>query len=69
MPFLNEIFKNISNDTNVILLWMLISFHLLLDCPGVQSETAGKAEACAGCPNQNLCASSKSQEPDPGKIP
>nr|TKW05066.1 hypothetical protein SEVIR_7G152400v2 [Setaria viridis] len=20
-------------------------------CPGTQSETAGKAEACAGCPN------------------
>ena len=21
------------------------------DCPGVKSESAGKSEACAGCPN------------------
>lgn len=28
-----------------------------LDCPGTQSEDAGKASACAGCPNQNICAS------------
>uniref|UniRef100_A0A1B0CDG1 Cytosolic Fe-S cluster assembly factor NUBP1 homolog n=1 Tax=Lutzomyia longipalpis TaxID=7200 RepID=A0A1B0CDG1_LUTLO len=25
-------------------------------CPGVESQDAGKASACAGCPNQNLCA-------------
>ncbi|XP_035229923.1 cytosolic Fe-S cluster assembly factor NUBP1 homolog isoform X2 [Stegodyphus dumicola] len=34
-------------------------------CPGTGSENAGKAEACAGCPNQNICASSKPAEPDP----
>lgn len=26
-------------------------------CPGVESETAGKADSCAGCPNQQACAS------------
>ncbi|XP_041987871.1 cytosolic Fe-S cluster assembly factor NUBP1 homolog [Aricia agestis] len=26
-------------------------------CPGSGSAEAGKASACAGCPNQNLCAS------------
>lgn len=32
---------------------------LCVDCPGTQSQDAGKASACAGCPNQNLCASGK----------
>jgi Mrp family chromosome partitioning ATPase len=26
-------------------------------CPGPQSEAAGKADSCAGCPNQAICAS------------
>lgn len=26
-------------------------------CPGVQSTTAGQSSACAGCPNQSMCAS------------
>ncbi|KAJ1276912.1 hypothetical protein BS78_05G252800 [Paspalum vaginatum] len=26
------------------------------DCPGTQLEEAGKADACAGCHNQQLCA-------------
>ena len=36
-------------------------------CVGVQSTKAGKASACAGCPNQRLCASGKlrNQPPDP----
>jgi Mrp family chromosome partitioning ATPase len=25
-------------------------------CPGTQSEQAGKSSACAGCPNQQICA-------------
>ncbi|CAH1170242.1 unnamed protein product [Phaedon cochleariae] len=33
-------------------------------CPGVNSESAGKASACAGCPNQNICSEPKG--PDPG---
>lgn len=35
-------------------------------CPGTQSETAGKVSACAGCPNQNVCASGAASAPDPG---
>ncbi|XP_004933671.1 cytosolic Fe-S cluster assembly factor nubp1 [Bombyx mori] len=34
-------------------------------CPGTQSEDAGKASACAGCPNQNICASGEASQPDP----
>ncbi|KAM0727079.1 Cytosolic Fe-S cluster assembly factor Nubp1-like protein [Formica fusca] len=35
-------------------------------CPGTQSENAGKASACAGCPNQSLCSSGTTRQPDPG---
>ena len=35
------------------------------ECPGVASESAGKQSACQGCPNQNICASGKSADPDP----
>ncbi|OWR54713.1 cytosolic Fe-S cluster assembly factor NUBP1 protein [Danaus plexippus plexippus] len=34
-------------------------------CPGTGSEDAGKASACAGCPNQNICASGVATGPDP----
>eukprot|EP00123_Amoebidium_parasiticum_P001276 comp12323_c0_seq1/m.7179 comp12323_c0_seq1/g.7179 ORF comp12323_c0_seq1/g.7179 comp12323_c0_seq1/m.7179 type:complete len:323 (-) comp12323_c0_seq1:55-1023(-) len=34
-------------------------------CPGTDSEQAGKAAACAGCPNQNICAAAKPAGPDP----
>lgn len=34
-------------------------------CPGTQSDSAGKASACAGCPNQNLCSSGATKGPDP----
>lgn len=34
-------------------------------CPGTSSEEAGKAAACAGCPNQQICASApKGPDPD-----
>ncbi|KAF5099291.1 hypothetical protein D0Z00_001695 [Geotrichum galactomycetum] len=34
-------------------------------CPGTESELAGKADACAGCPNQEICASApKGPDPD-----
>ena len=36
------------------------------DCPGTQSEQAGKTSSCQGCPNQAVCASGKAKEPDPG---
>uniref|UniRef100_T1IU54 Cytosolic Fe-S cluster assembly factor NUBP1 homolog n=1 Tax=Strigamia maritima TaxID=126957 RepID=T1IU54_STRMM len=34
-------------------------------CPGTQSEEAGKASACQGCPNQSMCASGKTKGEDP----
>ncbi|KAJ2898289.1 hypothetical protein MKZ38_004014 [Zalerion maritima] len=34
-------------------------------CPGPESETAGKADGCAGCPNQAICASQTPKGPDP----
>ncbi|KAI8057694.1 nuclear ATPase [Syncephalis plumigaleata] len=34
-------------------------------CPGTTSEQAGKADACAGCPNQQICATTpKGPDPD-----
>jgi len=35
------------------------------ECPGSRSVDAGKASACAGCPNQSICASGKARQPDP----
>lgn len=34
-------------------------------CPGVSSEQAGKTSSCAGCPNQQTCASGTARQPDP----
>ncbi|OQS03179.1 nucleotide-binding protein 1, partial [Thraustotheca clavata] len=34
-------------------------------CMGTQSDLAGKASGCAGCPNQSLCASGATKLPDP----
>lgn len=34
-------------------------------CPGVGSDDAGKADGCAGCPNQKACASGAGKEEDP----
>ena len=42
-------------------------YFSLEDCPGTQSEDAGKASACQGCPNQGICASGLPKAPDPGK--
>ncbi|KAF6164501.1 hypothetical protein GIB67_025327 [Kingdonia uniflora] len=34
-------------------------------CPGPQSESAGKTDSCAGCPNQEACATGpKGPDPD-----
>ena len=32
---------------------------------GTESQFAGKSDACAGCANQEICASSKPAGPDP----
>ncbi|KAJ1306598.1 hypothetical protein OPQ81_007597 [Rhizoctonia solani] len=34
-------------------------------CPGTESEQAGKADACNGCANQEICASGVTTGPDP----
>lgn len=34
-------------------------------CPGTESEMAGKASGCEGCPNQAVCASGVPAPPDP----
>lgn len=35
-------------------------------CPGTDSDAAGKADSCAGCPNQKACASGEAETgPDP----
>jgi Mrp family chromosome partitioning ATPase len=34
-------------------------------CPGVQSDNAGKSDACDGCPNQQICASGEARKEDP----
>jgi len=34
-------------------------------CPGTGTEQSGKADACAGCPNQNICAAAGPALPDP----
>ena len=34
-------------------------------CPGPESQQAGKSDACAGCPNQQICATApKGPDPD-----
>jgi Mrp family chromosome partitioning ATPase len=34
-------------------------------CPGTGTEESGKAAACAGCPNQAVCAAAGPAQPDP----
>lgn len=34
-------------------------------CPGTESDRAGAAASCAGCPNQKVCASGAAKGPDP----
>jgi hypothetical protein len=41
---------------------LLIGFAFAADCPGTQSEAAGKAEACAGRPNQQVCSKGRCRE-------
>lgn len=38
------------------------------ECPGVNSEQAGKSNACYGCPNQSQCANGDSLAPDVDQI-
>lgn len=47
-------------------LCLLLLQNKPVDCPGTQSNDAGKASACAGCPNQQICSSGATKAPDPG---
>jgi len=58
-------FKNLQCRVNV---YKALLFCATTDCPGTQSEKAGKAEPCKGCPNQSICSSGKASIPDPGEI-
>lgn len=43
----------------------LICLHFA-DCVGPQSEQAGKASGCEGCPSREKCSSGAFRKPDPG---
>lgn len=38
------------------------------DCVGIESEQAGSAPGCAGCPNQSLCQSGEAKKVDPAAL-
>ena len=45
---------------------ILFTTYLVLTLhQGTDSELAGKSAACAGCPNQDVCASGVATGPDP----
>lgn len=44
---------------------ILICIFSLNIAQGTESELAGKADACAGCANQEICASDTPKGPDP----
>lgn len=37
-------------------------------CVGIQSDMAGKAAGCAGCPNQKICQSGEARQVDPAAL-
>lgn len=41
------------------------AWHLTTEAQGTESELAGKTDACAGCANQDICASGITKAPDP----
>lgn len=61
--------KNLFSKYSFVI-WQHLPFFLfsafISACPGTQSDNAGKTSACAGCPNQKICASGQTKRPDPG---
>jgi Mrp family chromosome partitioning ATPase len=60
-----------------LFLWRLFLFYLAIDdvpsdaphaCPGTSSTLAGQTSACAGCPNQSICASGETRRIDPSIV-
>ena len=41
----------------------------IIACLETESEQVGKRDTCAGSPNQAMCASSKSTDPNPNPNP
>jgi len=39
-----------------------------VSCPGTESEQAGRAAACYGCPNQTACAAGENTTVDPDRV-
>lgn len=33
-----------------------------MSCPGIDSENAGVADGCKGCPNKSICSSQQSNQ-------
>ncbi|XP_045812635.1 cytosolic Fe-S cluster assembly factor NBP35-like isoform X2 [Trifolium pratense] len=46
---------------------MIFVFVVFTDCPGPESDSAGKSDACEGCPNQQICATAP-KGPDPDMV-
>lgn len=66
--FLYQILVGASFAYFFLLLFVQLCLFLeFTDCPGPQSESAGKSDACEGCPNQQICATAP-KGPDPGII-
>lgn len=42
--------------------------YSISDCPGADSNLAGKDSACDGCPNQRICLLRDKTPVDPGKL-
>lgn len=38
--------------------------NIFIDCPGTESNDAGKSSICAGCPNKTICASGITRQSD-----
>lgn len=51
--------------TTVLVRISMLTYLLLEHCPGPESDKAGQGDACQGCPNQSICASTpKGPDPD-----
>lgn len=59
------VFFSVFSSDYIICVRFSYSRNHLPDCPGPQSETAGKSDSCEGCPNQEVCATAP-KGPDPG---
>lgn len=65
-PYLEEPFESVDNAIDANLRKQpALKAAPPEHCPGPESEQAGKQDACAGCPNQAICASApKGPDPD-----